>query len=205
MLVLGHVGITLGAIELVSGIVKRTVQKPGREEEKIPSTSIGNPGAIKNSSVVSPSWLNILAKPKEWPFLVIGSLLPDIIDKPVGLILFRDTFQNGRIFSHTILFLAIITVIGFFIYRRYGITGGIALSLGTLMHLVLDQMWLTPDTLLWPLFGWSFKKTVTGNWVGDIFDALLHDPSVYVPEIIGAVIIIFLLSRLYIFSRKPTD
>jgi len=204
MLLFGHVGIALGAVELVSGIAKRTVQKPGHVEADIPSTSIGNPGATAEPSAASPSWLNILANPKDWPFLVIGSLLPDLIDKPVGLILFRDTFQNGRIFSHTILFLAIVSVISFFIYRRYGITGGIALSLGTLIHLVLDQMWLTPDTLLWPILGWSFKKTVTGNWVGDAFDALFHDPSIYVPEIIGIMIILYLLSRHYIFSRKQT-
>lgn len=202
MLFFGHIGITLGAVELVSGIVKRTAKSPGRAEEKISSTSTVNPGATTDSSVVSPSWLNILAKPKDWPFLVIGSILPDIIDKPVGLILFRNTFQNGRIFSHTILFLAIITVISFLIYRRYSITAGIALSLGTLMHLVLDQMWLTSDTLLWPLFGWSFQKTVTGNYFSNIFDSMFHDPSAYVPEIIGIMIIIYLLSRYYIFSRK---
>jgi inner membrane protein len=204
MLIFGHVGITLGAVELVSSIAKRTVKNPGLVEADVLSNSTIDDNKTKDPTAASPSWLNILANPKDWPFLVIGSLLPDIIDKPVGLILFRDTFQNGRIFSHTILFLAIVSIISFFIYRRYGITGGIALSLGTLMHLVLDQMWLTPDTLLWPALGWSFEKTVTGNWVGDIFSALFHNPSVYVPEIIGIMIIIYLLSRHYIFSRKPT-
>ena len=203
MLLFGHIGIALGAVELASGIVKRTTKNPGLVEADVLSNSTGDNNATKNSSTVSPSWLNILAKPKDWPFLVIGSILPDIIDKPVGLILFRDTFQNGRIFSHTILFLLIITVIGFFLYRRYGITGGIALSLGTLMHLILDQMWLFSNNLLWPLFGWSFEKTITENWFNDIFDALLHDPSIYIPEIIGVVIIIYLLSRRYIPSIKP--
>ena len=35
--------------------------------------------------------------------LVVGSLLPDIIDKPLGLILYHG-FGNGRLYAHTLLF-----------------------------------------------------------------------------------------------------
>ena len=204
MLVFGHVGITLGAVELVSSIAKRIGQNTSRVEANAPSTSIGAANATKDSSAVSPYWLNILANSKDLLFLISGSLLPDIIDKPVGLILFRDTFNNGRIFSHTLLFLVIVAIISFFLYQRYGRTGGIALSSGILAHLLLDQMWLSPDTLLWPLFGLHFKRIVTDNLLGDIFYSLFHDPAVYVPEIIGVIIITYLFSKRYISSKGPT-
>jgi len=122
-------------------------------------------------------------------FLVIGSMLPDIIDKPIGLYIFRETFSNGRIFSHTLLFLVLVTVVGLMLKRYSGKTWGLALSIGTILHLILDQMWQTPETLFWPIFGVAFEKIETTDWVGNIFYALLTKPSVYVPEIIGLIVL----------------
>ena len=202
MLLLGHVGITLGAVEVISIISKRIGKGTSRVETSASSTSTGDVKVTKDLSAVSPYWLNILANPKNLLFLIIGSLLPDIIDKPVGLKLIWDTFGNGRIFCHTLLFLVIVATISFFLYRRYGKTSGIALSLGILTHLILDQMWLTPATLFWPLFGLHFERFTTDNWLGGIFYILLNDPAVYVPEIIGALIITYLLLRRHIFSKR---
>jgi len=116
-------------------------------------------------------------------------MLPDIIDKPIGLYIFRETFSNGRIFSHTLLFLVLVTVVGLMLKRYSGKTWGLALSIGTILHLILDQMWQTPETLFWPIFGVAFEKIETTDWVGNIFYALLTKPSVYVPEIIGLIVL----------------
>ncbi len=37
-------------------------------------------------------------------YLVIGSLLPDLIDKPLGIIIYSSTIANGRTIAHTLLF-----------------------------------------------------------------------------------------------------
>ena len=37
-------------------------------------------------------------------YLVIGALLPDLIDKPLGRVIFASTIANGRIIGHTLLF-----------------------------------------------------------------------------------------------------
>jgi hypothetical protein len=63
------------------------------------------------------------------------------------------------------------------------------LALGTLAHLILDEMWLTPSTLLWPLYGLSFDKVAIESWLPGILNSLLTEPTVYVPEIIGAVLL----------------
>lgn len=104
------------------------------------------------------SWFTSLGNSIDMRLLLVGSLLPDIIDKPVGMFFFRDSLSNGRIFCHTLLFLILVTVAGLYFYRRYSKTWLLAFSFGTLTHLVFDQMWRTPQTLFWPLFGLPFER-----------------------------------------------
>jgi hypothetical membrane protein len=130
--------------------------------------------------------------------VLVGSLLPDIIDKPVGMLLFRNFFSNGRIFSHTLLFLAILTVAAVYLYRKKGQTWLVALSFGTFIHLILDGMWLAPRTLLWPVYGWAFERIDLSHWPQDWLYDLMTNPGVYIPEITGAtVLIIFMIWLVY--------
>ena len=122
-------------------------------------------------------------------------MLPDIIDKPVGMLFFRDTFENGRIFSHTLLFLLLISGTGYLIYMKSRQTGLLAVSFGCLMHLILDEIWLSPRTFLWPVFGLTFEKRYSdsvGAWISDLAEAMVSRPSVYISEIIGGAILIWL-------------
>ncbi|RNI15777.1 hypothetical protein EFE42_00600 [Methanohalophilus sp. RSK] len=41
-------------------------------------------------------------------YVIIGSMLPDIIDKVIGRVLFADTFASGRIFAHSLLFVVVL-------------------------------------------------------------------------------------------------
>jgi len=65
----------------------------------------------------------------------------------------------------------------------------LVLAFGTLIHLLLDQMWLVPRTLLWPLYGFRFPPEDVSQWGGEMLHALRTDPGTYVPEIIGGVIL----------------
>ena len=47
---------------------------------------------------------------------MVGALLPDIIDKPVGLFFLREAFGHGRLFSHTLLFPTLVALVGFYLY-----------------------------------------------------------------------------------------
>ena len=176
MLLFGHVGITLGAAAAVAGNVNRREKK---------------------------SWFASLSKYLDIRLLVVGSLLPDIIDKPVGQYLFRNTFNNGRIFSHTLLFLVVISGVGFLIYKKQRRTWLLALAAGTFTHLLLDQMWQTPATLFWPVFGLAFPKVDLEGWAQGIFHAMFHDPAVYIPEIIGLAIVLWFAA--YAIKRKQID
>lgn len=165
MLLFGHAGVTLGAATLLAGAAK--------------------------SRPTSASWFATLSRYLDIRLLLVGSLLPDIIDKPVGQYFFRDTFDNGRIFSHTLLFLVLLSAIGFYLQKRYRQVWMLALAAGTFTHLLLDEIWLTPRTLFWPLLGFTFEKVSIANWLSDIFHELFSKPAVYIPEAVGLAIMLW--------------
>jgi inner membrane protein len=127
----------------------------------------------------------------DYRLIILGSMLPDIIDKPVGQWLFKDVFSNGRIFSHTLLFLLVIIFVGFWLYLKMGRNGIINVASGVLVHLGLDVMWLVPCTFFWPICGLEFVKMDLSNWLEAILRELSHDPFTFIPEIVGTAVIIY--------------
>lgn len=192
MLLFGHIGITLASAAIGSGIIGKIHY--GITKNRGKETLLAKSSHRANSKA---SFFNSLANRLDIRFLLIGSLLPDIIDKPIGVYFFRETFSNGRIFSHTLLFLVLVMVAGLLVVKKYsGKTWGLALSIGTLFHLILDQMWLMPRTLLWPLFGIGFEGIETANWLRSLLHALLEEPELYVPEIIGLAVLAWFVLKL---------
>ena len=134
---------------------------------------------------------------KEWEpkmFLlavVVGAWLPDIIDKPVGVLL--GYAGGGRLIAHSLLFAVVVTLsllpANQFLKSKYDKWTKIApyvpfVVFGMWMHLVLDEMWNTTQTFLWPAYGWGFP---TGEF--DLLQALLH-PVTLTGEILGSVVLV---------------
>ncbi|MFZ5645011.1 MAG: metal-dependent hydrolase [Bacillota bacterium] len=154
MLILGHMGITVG----LAGIAGCLVEKVAKKEFNI-----------------------------NYGLVALGSMFPDIIDKPLGHMILRDTINYGRIFSHTLVFTALLWLVALWALRR-GIFWPLAFSFGTLAHLVLDEMWQRPTVLFWPLYGWGFPSSGQDFLQGVLQS--MHRPDVYLPEILGAAILI---------------
>lgn len=210
MLIFGHAGITLCTAVLLNGALCKgyplTTKANKLKGHLLPSSEL-----VPDQNQTSrnrTSWLTSLGNRIDIRLLVIGSLLPDIIDKPVGTFFLRDTFSNGRIFCHTLLFLLIITLTGLYLYQSYRKVWLLVLSFGTFTHLIFDQMWLEPRTLLWPLYGFAFKRIDLTDWIPGILHALLTNPSVYIPELIGASILIWFVlllvqkGKIYAFVKN---
>ena len=178
MLVFGHAGITLGAALLIGGPVFKHCLK-GKTTEITDKHSINHSGAQSENNyrnIKKASWLIALSNYVDIRLLLIASLLSDIIDKPIGVYLFKDTFDNGRIFSHTLLFFLLITIAGLLLYRYRQKNWLLVLSFGIFVHLILDEMWNYPHTLLWPLYGVEFDKRYLENWLATIFQYLMQKP-----------------------------
>ncbi|MBM2831711.1 MAG: hypothetical protein HW414_763 [Dehalococcoidia bacterium] len=178
MLLFGHLGITFGAAWLAHrAVIRLKSGPPGAKAEAGQSA-----GTVRNSTP-SINW--------DYRFVLVGSLLPDLIDKPVGHIFFRETISNGRIYAHTLLFLLLLTTLGLALYRRRGTptTSGLLLSFGVAGHLIEDRIWTATGTLLWPLLGWNFPVLDLTGWTQSIIEALFTNPGVYIPELIGLTLL----------------
>lgn len=102
--------------------------------------------------------LRVLTDPR---YLAIGALLPDLIDKTLGRVIFASELANGRIIGHTVLFSLFLTLIGAHLYTKNKDYRGLALASGSFLHILEDQMWAQPLTFFWPLLGLSFPKDST--------------------------------------------
>jgi len=189
VLLFAHTGITLG---LALGVDKalrgrRLFCTGSKETEK---------GANPSSPAHRPSRLTTAAALIDYRLVLVGSMLPDIIDKPAGIYLFGDIFSNGRIFGHSLLFFLIILLAGLYRYLRSARSGILVLSLCSGFHLILDQMWLEPRTLFWPLYGLAFPRYDMTGWLANLIETLKTEPAVYWPEIVGMLILILFMLEL---------
>jgi hypothetical protein len=55
-----------------------------------------------------------LQKIIDYRLVLIASILPDIIDKPLGGVILKESVGNGRIYAHTFLFLLFLFGLGMF-------------------------------------------------------------------------------------------
>ena len=134
-------------------------------------------------------------------FLAIGSVLPDLLDKPLGTILFADTFESGQIFGHTLLFSSALMV-AVLVGTKRGVWRKrlLAVAIGSLFHLILDGMWTVKETFLWPTFGWEFPPGPESYWTG-LIERLVSDPLVIVQEVAGLAYLVYLWRKAKLGDR----
>ena len=126
-------------------------------------------------------------------WLALGSLLPDIIDKPIGSILWHDVFGSHRLFAHAILLpvVALMAVMAVTHRTSTARRAGIVVVLGWFIHLVLDGVWASPEGFLWPFFGLEFP-TLAGSDFGTLVGDMLSNPLVWLGEAVGAGYLVYL-------------
>ncbi|AKA69560.1 metal-dependent hydrolase [Clostridium scatologenes] len=137
----------------------------------------------------------------DYRVVAIGSVLPDIIDKPIGAYFFRSTFHNSRIFAHSLVFSIFLIILGAYFFKRSRNNRIITLGVCSLIHQILDSMWLYPGILFWPAYGLKFPTRPEGNWIASNVVNLLTNPFVYGPEILGVIIIGYYFIKLFINKR----
>lgn len=84
------------------------------------------------------------------PLGILGSILPDLIDKPLGYLIFPE-LGDGRLIAHALIGLVLITLIGGGVFRDLLLTAGLAI--GVVIHQILDGMWKIPVNWFYPLLG----------------------------------------------------
>ena len=181
MYLLAHTGITLGAAYAVDKAVNC---RPAGDR---PADSTGAAHAAREPLRV------------DYRFIVLGALLPDIIDKPLGLILLPGILANGRTFLHTLLFLTLTVLAALLIYRQRRGMWGIYIAFGVLAHFIMDAIWTDPVTFYWPFLGPFQTHPGISAWILQSWiQSLIEEPRLYIPEIAGFLILLFFTARLIV-------
>ena len=146
----------------------------------------------------------------DYRLVLVGAELPDLIDKPIGIVLFRDTFHSGRVYAHTLLFALLILIWGAVRYGRAKKNGVLIVGIGTLLHLIFDSMWTMPENLLWPFTNIGAALSAGKSWLvallrfpvqlGDWLESDLYymarNLSWLLFEIAGSLVLLYFLVRL---------
>lgn len=132
-------------------------------------------------------------------WLLAGTVLPDVVDKAVGEVLFRSYFHNGRIFFHTSLFALIFLLAGLWNWTRKRDARLLLLSLGMASHLVLDRIWTEPTTALWPSLG-PFLRHLSDQTLLEQILEYMRDPLFWVTEAAGTAFLVTALRALGVDS-----
>ena len=179
MLLFGHIGITAAATKLTD------IAFP-------PEDLHNNESGLRYRIASMLSYFRDNNGCLDYRMIIIGSMLPDIIDKPLFLLFSESGLFTGRSHTHTLLF-ALLLLSGGLLIRKSWL---LDLSLGNLFHLFLDFIWKSPETLFWPLLG-NFEPYQAEGWFSDIWYNLTHSPEIYIPEIIGLIVTGFLTYKIF--------
>jgi membrane-bound metal-dependent hydrolase YbcI (DUF457 family) len=86
-------------------------------------------------------------------FCAIGSILPDIVDKVLGRIIFSSNLDNGRIFFHSLGMVLLFLIAGLIVWHYYRSFSFLVVGFGVLLHQLADMMWTSPVSWYYPLSG----------------------------------------------------
>ena len=127
-------------------------------------------------------------------FLALGAILPDVLDTPIGLTWF-SSLGAVRLAAHSLLFAGIVmTWIVLATRRGRPRKKWMPVAIGVLIHLFLDAMWASPETLWWPLLGFEFtahNATSASGYVSDVVSSVW----VWAGEIVGVGYVVWLAKR----------
>lgn len=125
-------------------------------------------------------------------YLMLGAMLPDLVDLPLGTLLLADRYSTGELWSHTLvtptLYMGVVLLATRRGRRR---RAWMALGVGWLLHLLLDGMWVNPEVLFWPFFGWEIEAGASPYWQL-AWERAWSDPWRWLKEALGLAYLVWL-------------
>jgi hypothetical protein len=112
-------------------------------------------------------------------FPIIGAILPDLFDKPLGHIFLADSIGHGRIYCHTLCFLMILSLIALGILWRYRSWALPLVCTGIAAHQIADTMWEVPANWLYPFLGPFIRESYSDYWLSSLL-AEITSPSEWI-------------------------
>ena len=136
-------------------------------------------------------FLEITGDRRAVPVCVAGALLPDLLDKPLALLV--PSLGSGRTIGHCFLFILILSFLALLLYKCRHTLLGVAFVAGVFFHQISDSMWETMQTWLFPVFG-PFPIIAVRSYTGYYLWLELLSPSEWLFFLASLVILAGLLA-----------
>ncbi len=124
--------------------------------------------------------------------LLIGSVLPDLIDKPLLLL----GFGTGRYFSHNLLFV-LISFFTLFLLTKKNIRMSLPFLCGVSIHLILDIPYVP---FFYPFI--LYEDILIGEPILFWMEAYLTKPLIQITEIAGVIFFAYILIKNKLYHLK---
>ena len=125
-------------------------------------------------------------------WVILFSLLADLVDKPIGLLLLRDSFNSGRIYGHSLLINLVLTFVLVLLHKP------LIYSLALWLHQFCDLKWTRPWVALWPFAGpLTYRDFPLNEWV-----IASLNPYHVVAEVVGSAVVVCFLFRKGLLDRR---
>ncbi len=134
----------------------------------------------------------------DYRLLAFCALLPDVIDKPLAVLVFTASHSSQNV-AHSLSFHLLLLALALLGWRR-----ALPYVLAANGHLLADRMWHHTETFWWPLFGWDvfwqYKPMNTPAAMLQVYlDILTRYPQVWLVEVIALVMLFWFFSRRRLF------
>jgi hypothetical protein len=146
------------------------------------------------------SWLQSegYATDVDYRVAALAALLPDLIDKPLTLTVMSSSGTSQGP-GHTLLGQALLTAATARLKPQW-----LPYALIANTHLLADQMWKYPRTLLFPLFGrfdsWKFMGTPSAML--DAYAEIATRPAILAVEAVGLVLLSWFVRRHHLYKSR---
>jgi hypothetical protein len=146
------------------------------------------------------TWLQSRGKLKDVDYrgAALAAMLPDLIDKPLSLTFLADSGTSQGL-SHTLLGQAVLTLTVTRCKPEW-----LSYALISNSHLIADQMWKYPRTLLFPFSGrldsWKFMGTPSAML--SAYAEIVTRPAIIAVEIVGLVLLGWVVRRGRLYRKE---
>jgi membrane-bound metal-dependent hydrolase YbcI (DUF457 family) len=135
---------------------------------------------------------HLIKDPRAVPFCIAGSVLPDLIDKPLGLLM-PEVFGSGRTIFHSLGIVCIFLIIALIFVTSNHRVQGVGLVIAVFLHQVSDEMWSQPSNWFYPLFG-PFQGPVIPDYISTFFWFEITNPGEWL-LMLGTVLVLITAYR----------
>jgi hypothetical protein len=117
-----------------------------------------------------------LLKDRRWVIpCAFGAILPDLVDKPLGMVILSQSIGDGRIYGHTLLAVFTLGILGILFLKIWKTPVIAGIAAGILSHQVLDLMWEEPKNWLYPAYG-PFLRYDTSSDIFSLLESEINNP-----------------------------